>query len=399
MATEPTSFPAGYMFPLSVLQRDELDRLKGQFLASLNHEIRTPLSGVLGMTDLLLETELTAEQGEYVRAARECALHLLEVMNSVLAYSALQAGTYRFESAEFSPRELAQSIAEEAGTRAVLKGLKWELNVEDSVPLTVIGSARHLREAVWQIVQNALKFTHTGAVSVRMMCDPAAAGAFERTLRIEVRDSGIGIPGEQLIAIFDSFAQLENGLARSYSGLGLGLAIADKLVRKMGGLIQAESEPGRGSVFTVVLPVKAAAQDTASRPHLVPRQHGTNRRILLVDDNAIAQQVMHHVLTREHYEVVMANGGEEAVEIARDQEFDLVLMDLQMPRQDGMATTAALRRLAHHTATPVIAVSANSADEHRDLCARNGMQGYISKPIDRQLLLKTVEKTLAASRI
>ncbi|MBN8733195.1 MAG: response regulator [Acidobacteria bacterium] len=399
MATEPTSFPGGYPFPLSVMQRDELERLKGQFLASLNHEIRTPLSGVLGMTDLLLETELLPDQGEYVRAARECALHLLEVLNSVLAYSALQAGTYRFESSEFAPRELAQSIGEEAGTRAAMKGLAWELTVDDSVPATVIGSARHLREAVWQIVQNGLKFTHEGSVEVRMSCDAAAAGAFERTLRIEVRDTGIGIPSDQLIQIFDSFSQLENGLARSYSGLGLGLAIADKLARKMGGLIQAESEPGKGSVFTVLAPVKAAAQDTLARPHLVPRQHGTSRRILHVDDNAIAQQIVHHVLSREHYEVVTAGGGEEAVEIARDQEFDLVLMDLQMPRQDGLATTAAIRRLAHHAATPIVAVSANSADEHRENCARHGMQGFISKPIDRQILIKTVERTLAASRI
>lgn len=396
MATEPGSFSAVQGPPLSVVQRDELDRLKGQFLASLNHEIRTPLSGLLGMTELLLETELTEEQMEYVRSTRECANSLLEVLNSVLAYSALQGGLYRFESTEFSPRELIGSLGQEAAARAETKGIEWELRIEDSVPSTVSGSPRHLRECVWQVVQNALKFTNTGSVRVTVACDPLETAGVERTMRIQVRDTGIGIPSEDLIQIFDSFTQLENGLARSYSGLGLGLAIADKLVRKMGGLIQAESQLGKGSVFTLVLPVQMPALEIAVRPPLARRGPGTARRILLVDDNKIAQQIIRHVLRREHYELLVADSGEEAVSLARDNECDLILMDLQMPRQDGFTTADEIRRIPHHAHTPILAVSANQADEHRAQCALHGIQGFIPKPIDRQALLRAAEQALAS---
>jgi len=397
MAAEPSTFSTARALPGYATQREELERLKGQFLASLNHEIRTPLSGVLGMTDLLLETELSEEQSEYVKSARECANSLLEVLNSVLAYSALQAGIYRFESSEFSLRELLESLGREAAARAEAKGLAWKLEISAAAPQTVTGSARHLRESLWQIVQNALKFTNTGFVEMTVGCDPAAGAETERTMRIQIRDSGIGIPSEELIQIFDSFTQLENGLARSYSGLGLGLAIADKLVRKMGGLIQAESQYGQGSVFTVVLPVHVpAVEHAAARPQLVRRLHDQGKRLLLVDDNKIAQQIIRHVLSREHYELMIADGGEEALELARDHEFDLVLMDLQMPQQDGFSTAAALRRIPHHARTPILAVSANSADEHRELCRQYGMAGFVAKPIDRQALIGSVERALAA---
>jgi CheY-like chemotaxis protein len=397
MATEPSTFSDAHSVPSSAAQRDELERLKAQFLASLNHEIRTPLSGVLGMTDLLLETELSEEQEEYVRSTRECATSLLEVLNSVLAYSALQAGLYRFESSEFSPRELVESLGKEAAERAAAKGLQWKLVLDPSVPQTVSGSARHLRECLWQILQNALKFTNSGFIELLVTCEAVETHDFERTMRLRVRDSGIGIPSEQLIQIFDSFKQLESGLARSYSGLGLGLAIADKLVRKMGGLIQAESAVGKGSTFTVVLPVQMPASEVGvAKPQLVKRAHGSGKRLLLVDDNKIAQQIVKHVLHREHYELMIADAGEEAVELARDNEFDLILMDLQMPRQDGFATAAAIRRYPHHAHTPILAVSANSAEEHRELCNQHGMQGFIAKPIDRQLLLRSVEQALAA---
>ncbi|MCC6292473.1 MAG: response regulator [Bryobacterales bacterium] len=394
MATEPGPFSTMQALPLPLPQRDELDRLKGQFLASLNHEIRTPLSGLLGMTELLLETELTEEQMEYVRSTRECANSLLEVLNSVLAYSALQGGLYRFESTEFSPRELIESLGQEAAARAAAKGVEWQLLIDGSVPQTVSGSPRHLRECLWQIVQNALKFTNTGSVQVAVSCDPPEPARLERTMRIQVRDTGIGIHSEDLIQIFDSFTQLENGLARSYSGLGLGLAIADKLVRKMGGLIQAESQLGKGSVFTLVLPVQMPSPEMAVRPQLVRRGPGAARRVLLVDDNKIAQQIIRHVMRREQYELVTADGGEEAVALARDNEFDLILMDLQMPRQDGFATADEIRRIPHHARTPILAVSANQADEHRAQCALHGIQGFIAKPIDRQTLLSAVEQAL-----
>lgn len=399
LPSEPEFGPGTQFSNPVVSQREELERLKGQFLASLNHEIRTPLSGVLGMTDLLLETELTEEQAEYVRSTRECANSLLEVLNSVLAYSALQAGMYRFETTEFSPRELVETLAQETRERAASKGLQVKLIVDAAVPATVTGSARHLRECLWQILQNALKFTNDGSIELTVTCDAVEAHSLQGTLRFHVRDTGIGIPSEQLSQIFESFTQLDNGLARSYSGLGLGLAIADKLVRKMGGLIHAESCSGEGSTFTIVVPVQMPfGEPAAARPHLVRRGQSSGKRLLLVDDNKIAQQIMQHVLSREQYEVTITDCGEDAVVMAREHEFDLVLMDLQMPRQDGFETAAAIRRLPHHAHTPILAVSANSQEEQRERFEKSGMQGFIPKPINRQVLLRSVEHALQARR-
>lgn len=391
MASEPQILPLPEVGVAA--GREELDRLKGQFLASLNHEIRTPLSGILGMSDLLLETELTEEQREYVENSRACAHELLQILNSILAYSALQAGMIAVESAEVPLRQLLESVAAEARRKAEAKGLEFHFSVDPAAPDSFHGDARHLREVLGHLLSNALKFTARGLVRLDVTAERTDPEEPPHTLRLRVEDTGIGIESGQLLQIFESFRQLENGLARNYSGLGLGLAIADKLARLMGGLIEAESVPGEGSVFTLVIPLAGAKTEAPpARPRAAPE---ARRRLLVVDDNAIAQQIVAHILSHGPYDLTFASSGEQAVATASVQSFDLILMDLQMPRMDGYAAADAIRRLPGHENTPVLAVSANYSDEHRERCHRHGMQGFVAKPIDRRALAEAVEAALA----
>ena len=270
---------------------DELSELKGHFLASLNHEIRTPLSGILGMADLLLETTLTEEQRDYVGATRLCAENLLEILNATLEFSALSANHIHLEETEFNLREMIEGVVAEYNFKAQSKGLRMRYTFDASVPDLMICDALRLRRLLWHLVGNAIKFTEQGEVNVGASARIGNAGG--ALIHIEVRDTGIGIPPDQLTSIFESFHQLETGLARNYPGLGLGLAVAQKLAVLLSGRITVESEPGQGSTFAIQLPLRtpdAAARATSG--------FNATRRILVVDDNSIAQTIASRVLRR-----------------------------------------------------------------------------------------------------
>src|SRR5882724_3462806 len=212
--------------------RDELDQLKGTFLASLNHEIRTPLSGIMGMADLLLETKLDDEQREYVNAARLCAESLFEILNATLEYSSLEAGQCLLDESEFNLRETLNAALLQHALKADSKGLRLSSTTDAALPETMLGDAPRLRQLLGHLIGNAIKFTHAGAVELRVFLDPRPAANW---LVAEVRDTGIGIPADRLEAIFDSFRQVESGLSRTYPGLGLGLALVRKLTSLMKG--------------------------------------------------------------------------------------------------------------------------------------------------------------------
>lgn len=370
---------------------DELSELKDHFLASLNHEIRTPLSGILGMADLLLETGLTDEQKDYVGATRLCAENLLEILNSTLEFSALSANHIQLEETEFAIREMIEGVTGEFQFRAESKALKLHSTFDSSLPEAAIGDALRLRRLLWHLLANAVKFTQQGEVKVEASASRSARGRTQLT--IAVHDTGIGIAADQLSTIFESFRQLETGLARNYAGLGLGLAVAQKLALLLHGGITVESEVGQGSSFIVTVPLRLPAE-IVGRTAQAPVSRG---RILVVDDNSVAQTIASKVLVRNGYAVEIAGDGPAAVQKASDSKFDLILMDLQMPGMDGFETLTRLRKLPDYLDTPVLAVTANCSSDYRDKCLRYGMGGFLSKPVQSRELVQAVEKYLPAS--
>ena len=342
----------------------DFDILKGHFLAGLNHELRTPLSGVIGMTELLAETALGSEQKEYVEAIRDCASQLLEALNALLDYSSLSAGNTQAQNVEFALFGLLDSVSSDAAARAHAKGLRLLTDWDPALPESIIGDERFLRQVLHHRLRNAVKFTPRGEIKISADVGGTVSGG---RLRIRVADSGIGISEDKLRLIFQAFRQLDSGLSRSYSGLGLGLAIADKLVRVMGGTIQVESALDRGATFTITLPLTLPA--AVPKPaHLMA--HGQRRRplILVVEDSKISQRVVEHVLERAECDVVIADNGESGIRMVASRPIDLVLMDLQMPGMDGFAASTAIRNLPGGHDVPILALTANYSDEHRAMC-------------------------------
>jgi CheY-like chemotaxis protein len=367
---------------------DDLREVQGQFLASLNHEIRTPLSGILGMTDLLLETPLSEDQLEYVGATRLCAENLLEILNVTLEYSALAANHVLLEETEFSLRDTLEGVVGEFAVKAEAKGLRLVRALDISLPEMVIGDPLRLRQIVWHLIANGVKFTREGQIEVNAS---AIAGLDRKlSLTLKVRDTGIGIAPDQITQIFDSFRQLETGLSRNHAGLGLGLAVAQKLIALLNGSIVVDSELGEGTVFTVILPFQLPLESGAGLAE-VKKCRG---RVLVVDDNSMAQTIASHALRRQSFEVECAGDGRLALQAASKTQFDVILMDLQMPGWDGFETTDQIRQLSGYRETPIIAVTANCSDEYRARAVRCGMQDFLAKPVRTRDLVQAVEKHL-----
>lgn len=370
--------------------REEIDQLKGTFLTSLNHEIRTPLAGIIGMTDLLLESNLDEEQREYVNAARLCAESLFEILNATLEYAALEGGQFTLDDSEFSVREMLDAaIAQHLG-KAQAKNLLLLLTLDPTLPETMLGDAPRLRELLGHLIANAIKFTHTGKVEVRVR--PQGLGTQEPWLLMEVCDTGIGIAPDRLSEIFESFQQGERGLSRRYPGLGLGLALARKLASLMGGDITVVSKLGAGSSFTARLPLRRATADRGAR--IAPAQNGTGPTVLAVDDNQVGQTMVRQALRRHGIQVECVSSGPEALAAASRRVYDLVLMDLQMPGMDGITTAVEMRKSPGYAEVPILALTANFSDELREECLALGMQAYLSKPVKVSELMAAVSKYL-----
>ncbi len=359
------------------------DRAKGAFLASLNHEVRTPLSGIVGMLDLLAETNLDEDQKDYLSAARLCTESLTELLNTSLEYAALEAGQITLDESEFSLRETLEAALSQHQPKAIMKRLKLFLTMDSGMPETMMGDGPRVRELLSHLVSNAVKFTHAGSVELRVSLEG-------ETLVVSVQDTGVGIPQDKLLGIFDSFRQGDAGLSRAYPGLGLGLALTHRLVLVMGGRISVQSEVGRGSTFTVELPYRGSETPATATESIAGP--ATGPLILAVEDNLVGLRVLRHVLQRRNFRVVCATSGEEAIDAARAQKVDLILMDLQMPDMNGMEASTAIRQLPGYADTPILALTANYSDQTREQCLAHGMQAFLSKPVDAQELWSTVSR-------
>lgn len=366
--------------------REAITRAGEDFVASLNHEVRTPLTGIVGMVDLLLETQLTREQREYVETIRECAAQLLEMLSTALDYAAFRSGQAALEPALFGLPEWLDELAREARAKTEAKGLEFRCRFSGELPEAIVADPIRLRQVVQILIDNAVKFTQTGSVELEVDWQG-------KELEIRVRDTGPGVAPEEVDQIFRPFHELSRGLARRHQGLGLSLALARQLVELMGGSIGVEATPGQGSCFRVRVPCDSA---DASASGEEKSQAGQNQpRLLFVDDNEVARRVVQTMLARAGLHVDCVASGAEALAAAQKQQYHLVLMDIQMPAMDGLEATRRLRQIHGYERVPVIALTANCSEQFERECRKEGFVDFIAKPIDRRQLLTTIQRHLS----
>ena len=352
------------------------NRAKSDFLTHMSHEMRTPLNGVVGMTGLLLDTELTGEQREHAETVRDCADALLSMINSILDLSKIEAGRMQLECSAFDLVECLREIGGIMAPQAGAKGLSYAFD-GGAPPTWVYGDAGRLRQIVLNLVRNAIKFTESGSVELRLA--NGEADSPRPAFRISVSDTGIGIPKEKLPLLFGKFAQVDSSLVRKYEGAGLGLAISQELARLMGGGIAVASDPGRGSEFTLTVPLTPCAPDTAGPPRtLRPRA----RRVLLAEDNAVNLKLGVRLLERLGCRVDAAGNGREALDMAERFPYDLIFMDCRMPEMDGYEASRKIRsRPISGPRVPIVALTAHAVDGAREKCLQAGMDDYVTKPV------------------
>lgn len=371
---------------------EEASEAKTQFLANMSHEIRTPLNGILGMAQILKLKKLPTEQYDQVQTIVESSQSLLTILDDILDFSKIEAGKVTAEKLPFDMDPLLQEVEKLFMPVAEEKNLNFILDIRSGFPDRLLGDAPKLRQVLINLLSNAVKFTVEGSVTLGVESVNKSHG--QTDLRFEVIDTGIGIEESRLESIFESFNQADNSITREFGGTGLGLAITDRLVDLMGGRITVQSQAGYGTSFEVLIAFDLCDEKMGKEKiNKNRKKEAQNGKVLLVEDNRINQLVALKFLEHLGFEVDSAVNGQEAVEMAKASEYDVVLMDIQMPIMDGITACQEIRKIPGAKDTPVIAMTANAMEGDRDTYIEAGLDDYIAKPVH----LTDLEKILKAN--